>query len=429
MGKVFSSLAIRNYRIYFIGVLFTNIGQWMARTAQSWLVLTELTNNSASALGTLTALMFLPQLVLVPVAGRVADRFPKRRTLLICQIVGGIDALTLGLLVLTGHVELWMVYLIAVIDGTAVTFDGPSRQAFVGEMVPLSQLPNAIGLNSASFNAARLFGPGIAGVLIAVLGTGPVILWNVLSFISTAVALLLMNAEELHPRSASPESGGFIDGVKYAMHRPDLIVLFICGLALGGLGFNFQISNAVMVTVAFGKGAGEYGILGSLMGLGALAAALSAAARSTPRLRYVLIGMAGYTVFSLAAALALNYWVFAALQAPIGLFAITVLVSGNTLLQTHTSPEMRGRMMALWNLVISGVAPISSPVVGRLGDVFGPRATVMFGVIVVGVTVIGVTAAIMHNDQLRIRIDSHRRLPWLRLERGTLTQDLPMNLR
>lgn len=418
MRKMFSSLAVPNYRTWFIGTLTSNIGGWMARTAQAWLVLTILTNNSASALGILTAITFLPNLFLSPLGGSIADRFDKRRVLLITMSAGTLTSLTLGVLVITGVCKLWMVFVIAAIDGFSMTFDNPARQSMVSEIVPISQLPNAIALNSTSFNAARLLGPGLAGVLIAVIGTGEVILFDTLAFIIMITCLLLLNKDQIRSVKAAKGSGGVIEGLKYLRRSPHIIIVLACGFALGGLGFNFQISNAVVSTVMYGKGAGEFGALGSIMGIGALAAALMAARRANPKLRLVLIGMAGYTLFSTLAAIKTNYFIFAALQAPIGLFTITALVTGNTLVQTQASPAMRGRMLSLWNLMIMGVAPIVSPIIGWLGDTFGPEWTILFGVIAVGLATVIITVVVMRQDKLRFVLDRSRRFPTIRILRN-----------
>lgn len=423
MNSIFSSLAIPNYRRYFIGVLLSNIGTWMGRTALSWLVLVELTGGSASALGMVTAVMFAPGLVLAPWAGSLADRFPKRRILLVTQAIMGADAAILAALVLTGRVELWMVYVLALNDGLAFTFDNPARQSFVSEVVQPRNLPNAIGLNSASFNTARLVGPGVAGVLIAALGTGPVLLVDALAYVVMIIALGSLRAEELHPAPVTTGRGRTREGFRYAVRRPDLMVLLACGFAVGGLGFNFQISNAVMATQFFGLGAEEYGILGSAMGVGALLAALWAAGRSRPRLRYILAGMAGYILFNLAAAFSPSFELFAIWQVPVGLATMTALVTANTMLQAGTSPQMRGRVMALWGLVIMGVTPLVSPLVGWLGDHAGPRWTVLFGVVCVGLALSAITTVVMRTDQLSLHLDRGSR-GWLRLERGGLSEDV-----
>lgn len=423
MPAMFTSLAIPNYRKYFIGALASNIGTWMGRTALSWLVLIELTGGSASALGMVTAIMFAPGLVLAPYAGSVADRFAKRRILLTTQSVMCVNAALMATLTLTGVIELWMVYVLAFVDGLAFSFDNPARQSFVSEVVLPENLPNAIGLNSASFNTARLIGPGVAGIAIALLGTGVVLLANVFAFVAMITALALMDPALLHPAPVATGRGRTREGFRYALRRPDLLVLLACGFAVGGLGFNFGISNAVMATAFYGRGPGEYGILGSAMGVGALLAALWAAGRGRPRLRFILLGMIGYTVFNVAAAFAPSFELFAIWQIPVGLATITVLVTANTMVQSATTPQMRGRVMALWGLVIMGVTPLVSPVVGWLGDNVGPQATVLFGAICVGIAVVIITGVVMRTDRISLSFDPHRR-GWLRLERGTLSEEV-----
>ncbi|AWY96338.1 Transporter, major facilitator family protein [Propionibacterium freudenreichii] len=425
MRRMFASLAVPNYRIYFTGMTVSNMGQWMARTAQSWLVLTVLTDHSATALGTVTALQFLPTLFLMPIAGKLADRFPKRRILMLAQLVGLIDAAVLSTLVITGVAELWHVYLIATIDGVGSSFDSPARQSFVSEVVSGRQLSNAISLNSASFNMTRLLGPGLAGVLIAIIGTGPVIAVNTVSFAAMIICLALLKTRDLATPARAKDGGSIHEGLRYVRRRPDLMVLLAIGFAVGGLGFNFQISNAVMTTGIFHRGSDAFGLLDSIMGVGALAAALWSAARHGPRIRHMIISMAAYTVLGLVAAFSTNYWVFALLQAPIGLATITALVTGNTLLQSHTSASMRGRVLSLWMLMITGITPVVSPVVGHLGDWLGPRATVMFGVVCVGISTVIITWVIMHTDSLRLRFASHRR-GWWYLERRRVTDEITM---
>lgn len=429
MSKTFASLSIPNYRKYFVGMTISNVGQWMARTAQSWLVLVVLTGGNAKALGWMTALNFAPTLLLAPIAGSFADRFSKRTIMNVAQAVLGIDAAILGTLVLTGTVELWHVFLLTTIDGMAAAFDGPARQAFVSEVVPLSQLPNAISLNSASFNAARLLGPGIGGLLIAAIGTGPVLALNVLSFVALIISLLSMNKSELHPSRAKSGKGGLREGLRYVSDRPDLKILLVVAFMMGAFGFNFAISNAVMATEAFGKGAGEYGMLGSWMGVGALAAALASARRKRPRIRFVLGAMAAFSALMLISALSVNYWMFALLLVPIGFCAITTVITANALVQMSVAPAMRGRVMSLWGALILGGTPIVSPVIGWLGDAFGPRWTVLAQGLPIALTFIVLTWWIMSHEQIRVRFDSAKPAPWLRLVRGTITQELHGPLR
>ncbi len=273
---------------------------------------------------------------------------------------------------------------------------------------------------------ARLVGPGVSGLLIALIGTGWVIALNSFSFMAMFIALATMNADQLHPAPVQTGRGRTREGFRYALQRGDLMILLACGFAVGGTGFNYQISNAVMATEFFNKGPASTASSARRWALVPLLAALWAAGRATPRLRFILLGMAGYTAFNLAAAFAPNFVTFAALQVPVGLATITVLVTANTMIQSSTSPHMRGRVMALWGLVIMGVTPVISPVVGWLGDNVGPQATILFGVVCVGIALVLITAVIMRTDRLRLRFDLATR-GWLRLERATLTEEVEFN--
>lgn len=429
MNQTFASLGVRNYRLWFIGVTASNVGQWMSRTAASWLVLITLTDGNARALGWVTSLNFLPTLLLAPIAGMIADRFSKRLVMNCAQVVLALDALILTLLVLTGRVELWHVYALAVVDGIAAAIDQPARQAMAAEIVPPYLLTNAISLNSASFNMARLVGPGIAGFLIAAIDTGPVLGVSVFTFMALICSLLMLDRTKMTPARAKPGRGGMVEGLRYVRRRVDLVILLIIAFVMGAFGFNFAISNAVMATQEFGRGAGEYGMLGSVMGIGSLAAALTAARRERPRFRFILAAMGGFAIFMIASALAPNYYVFALLMIPIGYCAVTTLISANALVQTSVSPEMRGRVMSVWGAVILGGTPVVSPIVGWMGDVIGPRWTVLGPAIPVLVTFVLVTIWIMRHDSLSVRFDPEKRAPWLTLVHGKVTEDMPHPLR
>ena len=248
MSPTFASLSVRNYRIYATGAFISNIGTWMGRVAQDWLVLTELTDHSSAALGIVTGLQFLPFLLLAPWAGMIADRFPKRRTLLVTQSAMAVSSLVLGALVVTNTAELWMVYAIALFSGVATALDNPARQSFVSEMVPRDLLSNAVALNSASFNAGRLIGPGIAGLTIAVFNTGVALLLNTTTFVAVLVALLLLRTGELRPAPVARGKGAVKDGLRYVRGRPDLILVMALVFVLGTFGMNFQITTALMAT-------------------------------------------------------------------------------------------------------------------------------------------------------------------------------------
>lgn len=428
MRTMFASLSIPNYRIFFIGTLMANLGQWMARTAQSWLVLVILTGGNASALGWVTAVNFLPILVLTPWAGALADRFPKRRIMVSAQIVLLIDAAILSVLVLTGHAHLWMVFLFAGLDGIASSFYSPAMQSFVSEVVPMSQLSNAISLNSASFNGARLLGPGLGGLLIAAVGVGWVMAINVGCFIIFIGSLIMLRSEQLHPAPPATSKAGVRDGLAYVRHRPDLILLLFIGFMMGTFGFNFNISDAVMATQAFGKGSGEYGLIGSVMGIGAMIGALGAARRK-PRLRYIELALVVYVVSMTAATFAPSYASFAVIMAPIGWGAVSTNIIANSMVQTSVSPQMRGRVMSFWALVVMGGTPFVSPLVGWLGDAVSPRATMAFGAVFLGLTFIAVTAAVMRSDRIRVHFDPSKKAPWLRMVRGRVTVDLDRHVK
>ncbi|HEX6517348.1 MAG TPA: MFS transporter [Nocardioidaceae bacterium] len=383
MSPTFRSLSNRNYRLYAAGGVVSNVGTWMQRVAQDWLVL-QLTGNGA-AIGITTGLQFLPILLLSPYAGLVADRFPKRRLLQVTQVMMAVPSLLLGLLALTGVAEPWHVYLLAFVFGIGTAFDGPARQAFVNEIVGPDNLPNAIGLNSASFNLARIVGPGAAGLMVAALGggvpaTGAVIVINAVSYGAVIVALQRMRVSELHtPEYAGRQKHMIRDGIRYVRERPDLMLIMTIVFFAGTFGFNFQMTSALMATSVFHKGAGEYGILGTTMAVGSLTGALLAARRGRPRHRLVVGAAVAFGVAEVLAGLAPSYLVFLLSTPVIGVFAITMANAANATVQMSVSPAMRGRVMALYMMIFMGGTPLGAPIVGWVGDVFGARWTLIGG--------------------------------------------------
>ena len=288
MRTTFAALGIRNYRLYATGGLISNIGTWMQRVAQDWLILAL--TGSAGALGLTTGLQFLPIVLFSPFAGMVADRYSKRRVLALTQVALGVSAGLLGLLAITGWVQPWHVYVIAFVFGIGAAFDTPARQAFVNEMVDQPRLANAIGLGSASFNLARMIGPAVAGLLIAWMGegvgaTGWVILVNAASYGAVIWSLARMRSDELRPVQRLPRGPGQLrDGLRYVRQRPDMLLVLAIVFCAGTFGLNFQMTTALMATEVYGKGAGEYGILGSILAVGSLGGSLLAARRETPHL-------------------------------------------------------------------------------------------------------------------------------------------------
>ncbi len=409
MSPTFSSLSIYNYRVYFAGALVSNVGTWMGRVAQDWLVLTQLTDHDPIALGVVTGLQFAPMVLLAPWAGMVADRFPKRRILFVTQSMLAVTSLLTGVLVVTGVVELWHVYLLALLQGLATAIDNPARQTFVSEMVPRTSLANAVSLNSASFNAARILGPGVAGLVIAAVGTGPAFFVNTLSFVAVLLALTQMKTELLRPAPRSRGKGQIRDGLRYVRGRPDIILIMVLVFVLGTFGMNFQLTTALMATQQFHKGAGEYGLLGSIMAIGSLSAALMSARRPRPRLRILLVALAGFVVSSGAAAVAPSYLWFAVLLVPVGLSALTVLTSANSMVQLGVDPHMRGRVMALYMAIFMGGTPLGAPLIGWIGATWGPRWTILVGTIAVALALVGATIYLMRSESLSIRYQLHPR--------------------
>lgn len=428
MSPTFTSFSERNYRIYYAGAFVSNVGTWMGRVAQDWLVLTELTDNSSQALGIVTGLQFLPFLVLAPWAGAIADRFPKRRILLVTQSLLLLTSLVLAALVLLDVATLMQVYAIALTQGVITAIDNPARQSFVSEMVPRDKLANAVALNSASFNGGRLIGPGVAGLMIAAYGTGWTLLINVGTFAFVIVALAMLRPSELIPAPLTRGKGAIRDGIRYVKNRPDIQVVMLLVFVLGTFGMNFQMTTALMATAEFGKGPTEYGVLGSIMAIGSLTAALLSARRGEPRLRVLLLSLAGFTLSTTAASLAPTYELFALALVPTGLAALTALTTANAMVQLRTDPLVRGRVMALYMAIFMGGTPIGAPVIGWIGEVWGPRWTIAVGPIAVGITLVAVLWWLARQENVRVSYESQR-TPRITIEtspiRDTVTEPAP----
>jgi len=374
LAETFRSLRGFNYRVWAGGAFVSNIGTWVQRTAQDWLVLTVLTHRDASALGLVMALQFGPQLLLLPWTGQAADRFDQRKLLMATQAAMGLLALALGALTVTGLVQLWHVYVFAFLFGSAAAFDAPVRQTFVGVLVGDADLHNAVALNSTSFNAARMLGPAVAGLIIAATGTGWAFILNGLSFVAVLISLAFLRREALRPRPpAHPAGSGFLDGVRYAWRRPDLMAMLVMLLLIGTFGLNFPIFISTMAVKVFQTDARGFGVLSSIMAVGTLAGALLGARREKPRFDLLLRGAIVFGIGCTLAALAPGYWSFAAALVVIGVAALTITNTSNSLMQLSTEPAMRGRVMALRVGIALGGTPIGAPIVGWVANHFGPR--------------------------------------------------------
>lgn len=371
---MFRSLRVVNYRLWFAGALVSNTGAWMQRTAQDWIVLTELSDRDAAALGITMALQFGPLLLLMPVAGLMADRFDRRRLLMWTQASMGALALALGILVISGTAELWHVYAFALALGIVTAIDTPVRQSFVSELVSDADLSNAVALNSTSFQSARLIGPAVAGVLIALIGAGPVFLINGLSFAGVLVSLALIRPDQLVAAPRLPKARGQIrDGLRYVGSRRDILVVLVMVFLVGTFGFNFPIFIATMSTVEFGQGSAGFGILSSVMAAGAVTGSLLAARRNAVHFRLVIVAAAAFGVACVISALTPNYWTFAISLILIGMSSLTMMNTANTYVQTTTAPAMRGRVMALYMAIFAGGTPLGAPIVGWVANEWGAR--------------------------------------------------------
>jgi MFS family permease len=374
MINTFRSLAGYNYRVWAAGALVSNVGTWMQRTAQDWLVLTELTDNSATAVGIVMSLQFGPSLLLLPLTGYVADRYDRRKVLLATQCAMALLALGLGLLTLSGVAQLWQVYLFAFLLGCVSAFDAPARQTFVSELVGEQHLTNAVALNSTSFNAARMIGPAVAGLLIASVGTGWVFLINALSYIAVLGSLAMLRVAELHRRGRAPRAeGGLLAGLRYVWDRPDLKTVLFMLFLLGTFGLNFPIFISTMAVGAYQAGAGHYGVLSSAMAVGSVAGALFTASRAQPHIARLVNSSALFGLGCALAALMPSYQTFGAMLVLVGISAQTFTTSTNSVVQLSTEPAMRGRVMAILLAILMGATPLGAPAVGWVADTFGPR--------------------------------------------------------
>jgi MFS family permease len=346
----------------------------MQRVAQDWLVLTQLTHRNASALGIVMGLQFAPQLLLLPWTGSAADRLNQRKLLLLTQATMGVLALILGVLTMAGVIQLWQVYVLAFLSGSAAALDAPVRQTFVAEMVGDADLTNAVALNSTSFNAAQMIGPALAGLLIASAGIGWAFLLNGLSFAAVLISISFFRLSELRASArAHRTASGFLEGLRYVWRRPDLRAILIMLFLIGTFGLNFPIFISTMAVNVFHSDARAFGMLSSIMAVGTVSGALFAASRRRQTLASLMVGAGVFGLGCTLAALAPGYWWFAATLMIVGAAALTFSNGTNSMMQLSTEPSMRGRVMALRVGVALGGITIGAPIVGWVANHFGPR--------------------------------------------------------
>lgn len=394
--STFASLRVPNYRLYASGQIVSLAGTWMQRVAQDWLVL-DLSGGSATALGFTAALQFTPTLVLSLWGGVLADRVDKRRALMALQAAMGLCALVLGVAVVTGMVELWHVYLLSLLLGCFSALDVPVRQAFVPELVGTAQLGNAVALNSLTFNLARIVGPSVAGVLIAVTGTGWVFLINAASFAAVITGLALMDPSRLHRTEPVPRAPGQLrEGLRYVRGRPELMAVLALVFLVSTFGINFYMTLALLARNVFGLGADAYGLLTTLLAVGSVAGAVFAARRTQrPRMRLVTGSALVFGVLVVLAGLMPTYLLTGVVMVPLGLAALTFTTAANSTVQLSVEPAMRGRVMGLYILLFLGGTPVGAPLLGLLAEQHGGRAPLVLGgaVTVVSVLVVALVLA------------------------------------
>jgi MFS family permease len=378
LGRTFDSLRVRNYRLFFSGQVISWTGTWVQWVAQGWLIL-ELT-KSGFGLGLVTALQWLPVLVLGAWAGVVADRFDKRHLLIFTNVSSGLLSLILGIAIVSGFVNLWFVIVIVVLLGIVTAIDNPTRQTFTFEMVGRHRLPNAISLNTATFTTARVIGPVVAGFLIAGIGIGECFLVNAASFVPITIALLKMDPSELETTGIVEQKPRQVrEGLRYVLSVPILRSLLTIMAVVGTLQYNFQVILPVLAKQTFGGDATTFAFLGAVLGVGMFLGSISSAAFARAGRKYLLTAGGLLGLMSILVGAAPNLWSAALLMLPLGAASMTFLAAVNSALQLNSSDAMRGRVMAIYFVLFLGSTPIGAPIIGWIAETISPRAALAFG--------------------------------------------------
>ena len=366
----------RNYRILFPANAASNIGTWAQRVAQDWLIL-QLTDNSGIYLGLVTAVQFAPVLLFSLQGGALADRINKRKLLVFTNFIGALSSLGLGLLVVTGNVQVWHVFFFALTLGISSAIDAPIRQSFTSEIVGHSDIANAVSLNSANFNAGRLVGPALSGFLIARFDTGPSFLINSFTYLFVILALLRMRESDFFIQEKKLTQGTVREGLNYALARPDLYVVMLVVFFVATFGLNMQIFNALMATKEFGKGPASYGLLGTYLAIGSLSGALiSARLERFRRTAFVIKGGVAFSLSVVLLSIAPTYTWYSLWLPLCGFSALTMLITANSLIQVNSDPAIRGRVSGIYLLIFMGGTPFGAPLIGWLVEVLGVRETI-----------------------------------------------------
>ncbi|MEV6347009.1 MFS transporter [Actinoplanes sp. NPDC051851] len=407
LNSTFRSLGVRNYRLFAVGQLIKLIGVWTMFTAQDWLVL-ELSGNSPGALGLVTALQFVPVMLLTLYSGRLADRYDKRKLLVVANAVFAVFAVAFAILVASGIVELWHVFVFAVLFGIANAVETPVRQAFVSELVELPLLPNALALSAATFNTARIGGPALAGVLLSVISTRYVFLTVTVLAIAPVFTYVRMSTADLY--GSKRKRGGdarVLDGLKYVGKRTDLLLPICLMAVVGMIGFNFPVTLAALAKIDFNAGASSFGLLTTALAVGSLIGALAGSMRRSRPGAYLVIGSVfGFAVFEFAVGFAPSFLTAALLLVPTGFFSIFLAQAANHRVQMGVDPEYRGRVMSLYVLVFLGTTPIGASLAGWWGERFGVASSLWgAGIVCVVAAVVALVWQLRSSgDRLRVEM-------------------------
>ena len=411
-AEMFRSLRVRNYRLYAGGQVISLTGTWMQRVAQDWLIL-EPSGNSGAAIGVVLALQFGPTLLFSMFGGLLADRYDKRRILFATQSIMIAQAAVLGLLDVTGAVQLWHVYLLAAVLGITSAIDVPVRQSFVVEIVGGTDLPNAVSLNSVTFNLARIVGPALAGVLIAAVGTGWVFLGNAVFTIAVIVGLALMRTGELFRSAPTGRTPGQLrEGLRYVKGRADLVLPMVLVFVIGTFGLNYPVTMALLAKEVFGRGAAGYGLFTTAIAVGSLGGALMSTRRTAvPRTRLLLSACFAFGFIEVLVSLMPTYWSTVAMLLPMGAAALTFTIAANSTVQLGSDPAFRGRVMALYMMCFTGGTPIGAPLVGVISDALGARAGVLWSGGISALAALGAAVVVSRRRGLRLRTQVGEVLP------------------
>jgi MFS family permease len=402
LRATFASLRIRNYRLYFSGQMISQIGTWMQSTALSWYVLEK--THSALALGTVSTFQFLPVLLLSLFGGVIADRFPKQKLLIGTQTTLAIQAVILATLTAAGLINLPLIYLLAAVQGIGNAIDAPARQAFVMEMVGPKDVPNAVALNSSTFQVTRLVGPALGGITLALFGAALSFYVNAISYIAVLVGLLMMNPAQFFP-SERPKRGAMLrqvgEGLKYAVVTPDILLAVITMAVLGTFGYNFQVFMPLIAQFVLHTSAVGFGLLTSVLAIGSLAASLGVAWLSTSTRRAMLLGAGCFSIVLLAIGFSSSWLLLVPLFIMLGFCSSIFTATNNSRLQMITPPQLRGRMMSINTLLFMGSTPIGSFIVGGMAESAGVQPTVAA---MGALCLLGVLATLLYIRRVRSKL-------------------------